>query len=124
MLILKTRWFHRWARKTSLSDTTLLAAVAEMERGLIGDALGGFVFRKRVALPGTGKRGSTRTIVVYKRGAKVFFMFGYAKNARSNISPNELKALKRVAAKLLAEPPAALEKAINDGELIEVSANG
>ena len=124
MLILKTRWFHRWARKVGLSDGALLATVAEMERGLAGDALGGFVFKKRVALPGGGKRGSTRTIVVYKRGDKVFFMFGYEKNVRSNLSPKELSALKRVAAKLLAEPPGALQRAINDGELVEVLDNG
>ena len=34
--ILKTRPFNRWLRKTLLDDNTLLKAIDEMERGLVG----------------------------------------------------------------------------------------
>jgi len=50
-------------RKTELSDQALCDAVSEMERGLIDADLGGGVVKKRVPLPGRGKRGGTRTLV-------------------------------------------------------------
>ncbi|RRD69912.1 MULTISPECIES: type II toxin-antitoxin system RelE/ParE family toxin [unclassified Desulfovibrio] len=62
--ILKTRPFNRWLRKTLLDDNTLLKAIDEMERGLVDADLGGNVYKKRVALPGRGKSGSTRTLIV------------------------------------------------------------
>lgn len=120
MRVFKTRWFDRWARKVGLSDNTLMAAVDEMERGLVGDALGGFVFKKRVALPGRGKSGGSRALVVYRRGRKVFFVYGYKKSKQSSISRQELILLRRSASRLLAEPPAALARSIQDGGLIEV----
>ena len=42
---------------------------------------------------GRGKSGGVRTLVVYKLGQKVFFVYGFAKNARANISTDELKVL-------------------------------
>ena len=95
MRVYKTRWFTRWAKKAGLSDKALLAAVEEMERGLVGDALGGFVFKKRIALPGGGKRGGSRSLVVYRRGMLVFFVYGFEKNNRSNVSRKELIVLKK-----------------------------
>ena len=52
----KTKIFTKWMRKTDLKDQDLLFAVAEMEAGLIDADLGGNVFKKRIALPGMGKR--------------------------------------------------------------------
>ena len=57
MQVYKNKWFHRWAAREGLGDQTLLAAVKEMEAGLIDAKLGGHVVKKRVALPGHGKRG-------------------------------------------------------------------
>ena len=38
-----------------------------MERGLIDANLGGGIIKKRVPLPGRGKRGSARTLVATNR---------------------------------------------------------
>jgi hypothetical protein len=103
-----------------LNDGALLAAVEEMESGLIDARLGGHVVKKRVALPGRGKRGGSRTLVVYQQANKAFFVYGFAKNERANISDKELKALKLLATELLSYTKAALVKAIKAGELIEV----
>jgi hypothetical protein len=54
-----TRYFSRWLSKTDLSIEALCRAVEEMERGLIDANLGGGIMKKRVGLPGRGKRGST-----------------------------------------------------------------
>lgn len=63
MIIYKTRWFDRWARKEGLNDLNLCAAVNEMAVGLYEADLGGGLFKKRIARPGKGKRGGFRTLV-------------------------------------------------------------
>ena len=95
-----------------------------MEGGLIDAKLGGHVVKKRVALPGHGKRGSTRSLVVYQQNNKAFFVYGFAKNERASISDKELKALKLLATHLLGYTKTALVKAIEAGELIEVKEDG
>lgn len=123
MRLFKTRWFHRWAAKEGLADTALRDAAAELERGL-ADALGGYVYKKRIALPGRGKRGGARTLVAYQSGHAVFFMYGFPKNERANIETDELKALRLLARELLGYSEQGLAKAIEAGELVEVSNNG
>jgi hypothetical protein len=120
MQVFKSKWFQKWATSEGLDDGALLAAVEEMEIGLIDARLGGHVIKKRVALPGRGKRGGSRTLVVYQQADKAFFVYGFAKNERANISDKELKALKLLATELLSYTKPALAKAIKAGELIEV----
>jgi hypothetical protein len=81
------------------------------------------VVKKRVALPGRGKRGSIRTLVAFKQDDKAFFIFGFAKNERASVSDNELKALKLLAKELLNYPAVALKRAVEAGELIEIEVN-
>ena len=108
-------------RKTGVSDTALLAAVAEMVQGLIDADLGGHVFKKRVALPGHGKRGGARTIVATKMANRWFFLFGFSKNERANIDKDELKILQEVARDLLSFDAQQLARALSNGEITEVS---
>jgi len=118
--VFKTRYFTRWMRKTSLSNEALCKSVAEMERGLIDADLGGGVFKKRVALPGRGKRGSTRTLVVTNKNDRWFFVVGFEKNARANVSAEELKALQTIAADLLQLSSSELDVQVEDGTLQEI----
>lgn len=83
--------------------------------------LGGSVYKKRVALPGRGKRGGARTLVAFRGADKAFFIYGFAKNRQANVKENELKALKLLASQLLGYTDAALTIAINVNELIEIS---
>ena len=119
MKIYKTRWFHKWAFGEGLTDAVLQAAVEEMEQAL-ADALGGYVFKKRIAIPGRGKRGGARTLIAFRQGEKAFFLYGYPKNERANIGSDELKALRLLAKELLGYIPQGLAKAIRAGHLIEV----
>lgn len=124
MRVFKIKWLQKWATGEGLDDEALLSAVEEMESGLIDARLGGHVVKKRVALPGRGKRGGSRTLVVYQQADKAFFVYGFAKNERANISNKELKALKLLATELLGYTKPALVKAIKAGELIEVYEDG
>ncbi len=62
--------------------------------------LGGII-KKRVALPGRGKRGSTRVLVATNNEDRWFFVLGFEKNDRDNINAKELIALKALASDLL-----------------------
>lgn len=68
-----TRHFSRWLGKTDLSVEALCRSVEEMERGLIDANLGGGIIKKRVALPGRGKRGGARTLVATNSANRWFF---------------------------------------------------
>jgi hypothetical protein len=116
----KTRHFGRWMRKTDLSDKLLCAAVEEMAAGLIDADLGGGVVKKRIALPGRGKSGSTRTLVATNKGARWFFVFGFEKNQRSNVSDQELEALQGIAGDLLKLTSVQLDNAVTEGMLQEI----
>lgn len=95
-----------------------------MERGLIDADLGGHVMKKRLAVDGRGKRGGVRTLLAYKSGDKAFFVYGFAKNMRANVSTDELKALKQLAKELMSYSDKILNKAIQHGALVEVEDNG
>ncbi|MBL8376074.1 type II toxin-antitoxin system RelE/ParE family toxin [Accumulibacter sp.] len=121
MRVFKTKTFERWAGKAGVTDGALLNAVAQMERGLIDADLGGNVFKQRVAMPGRGKSGSTRTIVATRFAGMLLFLYGFEKNERDNISGKELEMFKRVAEVLLGLVRFALAKALERGELKELS---
>ena len=118
--ILKTRTFNRWLRKTLLTDSALLKAIDEMEQGLVDADLGGNVYKKRVALPGRGKSGSTRTLIATNRQNRWFFMFGFEKNDKENITQAELAYLQEVAQIFLGYSSDELQLAIDKGEFLEV----
>jgi hypothetical protein len=124
MRIFKNKAFTKWAAKEGIGDDTLRIAVDEMEQGLIGAELGGHVVKKRVAVGGRGKSGGVRTLVVYKLGQKAFFVYGFAKNARANISTDELKVLKHLAKELLSYSNKSLIEAMKHGVLNEVDNDG
>ena len=118
--ILKTRRFSKWMHKIQLDDANLLNAVTEMENGLIDADLGGNIYKKRIALPGRGKRGSVRTLIATNKGHRWIFMYGFAKNERDNITQGELASLQGVASDLLGFSEAVLSAVIASGQLEEV----
>lgn len=76
--------------------------------------------KKRIALPGRGKRGSTRTLLATNRDNKWFFVFGFEKNELENISEKELATLKMLAKDLLGMTAAQIEVAVGESILVEV----
>ena len=119
-MIYKTRHFARWARKIGLNDSLLESAVLEIQHGLLEADLGGGIVKKRVALPGRGKRGSTRTLLATNRDDRWFFVFGFEKNERENISEIELVTLKKLAKDLFGLTATQIAVAIEEGSLVEV----
>jgi hypothetical protein len=107
-------------RKSELVDAALCAAVEEMKQGLIDADLGGGIVKKRVAVSGRGKRGGTRVVVATNKGDRWFFVFGFEKSRRDNVTAHELDALQKLAADLLIRSTAQLDLAVKDGALQEI----
>ena len=118
--VFRTRTFSRWMRKSGLTDEALCHAVVEMAQGLIDADLGGNLVKKRVSLPGQGKRGGARTIVATKMSDRWFFLFGFSKNERANIDKDELKLLQEVASDLLSFNDEQLTTALSNSQITEV----
>lgn len=121
MRIFKTKEFNKIISKdVKISDKALKRAVEEISDGLYDTNLGGNVYKKRIALDGRGKSGGARTILCFKEGEKVFFMYAFAKNEKDNISNVEEKVYKRVARFYFGLNDKDINKAIKDGDLFEI----
>src|SRR5581483_11762489 len=118
--VFKTRHFARWARKAGLTDQALCEAVSEMEGGLIDADLGSYLVKKRISLPGRGKRGGARAIVATNLGSRWFYLVGFAKNEQANLTVEELEALKLLAEDLLSLSVSGLDTAVKARELKEI----
>jgi len=118
--VFKTKTFDRWARKV-VSDALLCQAAREIEQGLFEADLGGGVCKKRVAVPGQGKSGSTRTLVAKKHKDAIFFLAGREKNQPgSDFSDKEVDAAKIIASGLQAAEAQKLDELLADEILKEI----
>ena len=117
---LMTKHFAKWAKKQNIPDTELANALNEVENGIYETNLGGHIIKKRIRFQGRGKSGSGRTIICYKHADRAFFVHGFAKNEKSNLSSKELHAFKELAKVLLSLSNEKLKIAIKNGNFIEV----
>lgn len=121
MRIFKIAWFSRYAKKQRITDSQLINAIVESERGGIDADLGGGVIKQRIARQGSGKSGGYRTIIYYRRGERAFFIYGFGKNERANISTTELRLFKQLAPRYLSMTAAEIDELINNDEIFEVN---
>ena len=77
-------------------------------------------FKQWIARSGGGKSGRFRTIVLFRAGARAFFVHGYAKSGQDNIRDDELAAFRMLAAEMLAYDDGAIARALASGVLTEV----
>ncbi len=112
--------FTRFVAKAGISDVALCQAVRDADRGLISADLGGGVIKQRIARPGQGKSGGFRMLIVFRTGKRAIFVHGFANNEKDNIEKDELLALKKLAAELLAYDDNTLPRAVASGVLLEV----
>ena len=118
--LLLTRVFDRWRRKARIADETLRAAVDEIQAGLVDADLGGGLYKKRIPLPGRGKRGGARTLLATNLAGRWIFLRGFAKNERADITPDETAALRELAKDLLAAAETRLKEFLSAGVLKEL----
>jgi hypothetical protein len=119
--IYKNKPFSKWQKKEMVTDRVLKWAVSEIEAGLFEAKFSGVLYKKRVPVLGRGKRAGARTLVAYKEGNHTFFLHGFLKNEKENISTEEQEALVRLAKFYMTLAEKDLDKMIKDGVLQEIS---
>jgi hypothetical protein len=92
--VFKNPWFTRFAARETIGDAELKNMVDQLEAGQAEADLGGGVYKLRVSRPGEGKSGGYRIVVFFKSEKRTFFVYGFAKSARANISEKELRFFK------------------------------
>lgn len=118
--IFLTKNFAKWSANVGLSDAKIEQAVREIESGLVDAHLGGHLFKKRIGINNQGKSGSLRTLIGFKAGDNAFFLYGFPKNERGNITKQEREAFKEVARVFFALSEENLTKAVESGALREI----
>jgi hypothetical protein len=79
-------------------DAVITGIAAKPEGGDLIRGTGG-LRKRRIALPGRGKRGGARVITLYLGDRlPVYAVFLFAKNERENLSPAQTKILLRLVA--------------------------
>ena len=122
--IFKGSWFARFAAKEGISDSEIKNIVDNvLETGLAKADLGGGVYKVRISRPGEGKSSGYRVIVLFKSGLLTFFVYGFAKSSRGNISSKELAEFKETAKDWLSLSNDQLNKLIQGGKCQEIGAN-
>ena len=112
-----TKWFTRYARREGISASDLCEAIERATAGLIDADLGGGLIKQRIARRNEGRSGGFRAIVAFRLGVHSFFVYGFAKSEKDNISQVDLRALRILAAELLSYGSDELGRAAAAGEL-------
>jgi hypothetical protein len=122
--VFQNAWFGRFARKEDISTQVLWDAVDRAENGLVDADLGGGVIKQRIARPGESKSKGYRSIVLYRKGDKAFFVYGFPKSDLGNIRDDEQEQFKRSAKSILALSDEQICQLIQNGQFEEVNKGG
>jgi hypothetical protein len=118
--IFKNTWFSRFAQKEKISDEELNRVIRQLELGEIDADLGGHVFKQRIARPGEGSSGGYRVVVFFKSEEKAFFVYGFAKSDKDNITDRQLQNFKITAKQALALTDEEMKEALKRGIFKEI----
>ena len=121
MRIFKTPWFTRFAEKERIVDEILKNAVNQLEAGQFDADLGGGVYKQRLARSGGGKSGGYRVLICFRQESRSFFMYGFPKSERDNITISEKNDLKKLAKVLFSMTDEQLDEHMKAGAFQEIS---
>ena len=124
MRVFKTKPFVRFARREGIDDAALCDAVRRAGQGGVDADLGGGVIKQRIARPGQGRARGLRSIVLFRRAERAFFVHGFAKSRRATLRPDERQAPQTLADTLLGLDDAELAAAMANGTIREVDYHG
>ena len=78
------------------------------------------MYKQRIARDGQGKRSGYRTIVLFKRGARAFFVYGFAKSELDNIADSMLADYKDTARYFVNAAEEQINTLLFGGAVIEI----
>ena len=120
MRIFKNKWFAKFTKQEGISNAKLCKAVKDAESGKIDADYGGGVIKQRIARPNEGKSGGYRSVILYYRGKRAFFVYGFPKSKRANIDEAEERDFKDLAKVLFALSDNEIAKLVNTGLYEEI----
>lgn len=121
MKVFKNAWFSRFSRKENIRASALLDAIKRAEKGQIDADLGGGVIKQRIARPGESKSKGYRSIILFRKDEKAFFVYGFSKSELGNIRADEEDQFKKMARHVLALTDAQLATLVVNGQFEEVA---
>ena len=124
MRVFKNAWFERFARKEKISADVLWDAIERAEKGLVDADLGGGVIKQRIARPGGSKSKGYRSIVLFRKGERAFFVYGFAKSDLGNIRDDEEEQFKKAARLVLGLTDDQIRQFVEKGQFEEVMKDG
>jgi hypothetical protein len=119
--VFKNKWFAKFARKEGIGDAKLWEVIEDVEAGRIDTDYGGGVIKQRLARTNEGKSGGYRSVILYRRGDKAFFVYGFAKSGRENIDEDEERGFKDLAKVTFSLSEAELAKLVEKGVYQEIT---
>ncbi|WP_296543451.1 type II toxin-antitoxin system RelE/ParE family toxin [Rhodoferax sp.] len=120
MRIFTNTWFSRFARKEKIPISALLDAAQRADQGQIDADLGGGVIKQRIARPGEDKSKGFRSILLFRKGERCIFVFGFPKSDLGNIRDDEEEQFKKMAKLVLGLTDAQLSVLVLNGQFEEV----
>lgn len=120
MRIYKLKSFAKFADREKIDDATLVETITRANSGLIDADLGNGIIKQRIARKGQGKSSAYRTLIFYRINGNHFFVAGFAKSVQSNISSQDLQALKILADQFKQYDLEALNKLLLNGKMTEI----
>jgi hypothetical protein len=118
--IFQNHTFAQFARKNRIPLVAICKAARELSSGLIHANLGGGVFKQRIARAGEGKSGGFRSVLFFRENQRTFFILGFAKKDRANLTADEVDALKKFAKELLSYDDAQINLSLSKGAFTEI----
>ena len=119
--VYKSKPFARFQRKAGITDAELWSAAQAADRGVMDADLGGGVVKQRIARAGKGKSGGSRSIILFRKGSRAVYVYGFEKKDRANIKADELEAFRELAAVILGYTEAEMAKRVQAGALLAVT---
>jgi len=120
----KSKWFARFAKKERIADAKLCEVIENAEKGLIDADYGDGLIKQRIARPGEGKSGGYRSIILFRKGERSFFIYGFSKNDMDNIDKSDERDFKELGAVLLNASDEQLADLVESGKYQEVQCDG
>ena len=124
MRIFKTKAFARFGKKARIDDAELCQAIRDAGQGLIAANLGGGVIKQRIAHLAQGKSGGFRALIVFRAGARAFFVHGFAEEGTGQHHKEEFVPVERAPhSELLSYDDITIARVVAAGTLVEVGCN-
>jgi len=117
MIVCINTVFARLFKKANIEVKSMNKTIQEVVQGN-NTPLGHKLFKKRISSRNQGKRGAYRSILYYRNGELMVFIYLFAKNDIENITPKEMKEMIILSRLFDTMHDQEIQKAISEGKFV------